>query len=98
MSCGPVHPVSLFLHHDCLFTFLSRSLCPNIPGHQPLLSSPSLPCLRFCFVPQVFTQVDSFASTMTALKDAGMKVNSEESELVYKGLADVEVSWVDEWG
>lgn len=40
---------------------------------------------------QVFVPVESFASAKTALRGLGMNVNEEESDLVFKAAAPVEV-------
>jgi hypothetical protein len=36
---------------------------------------------------QLYTQVEAFAAAISKLQELGFKVNTEESELVYRGAA-----------
>lgn len=39
------------------------------------------------FVVQLYTQVEAFAAAISKLRELGFNVNTEESELVYRGTA-----------
>lgn len=39
---------------------------------------------------QLYTQVEAFAAAISKLKEMGFSVNTEESELVYRGTAGAE--------
>jgi hypothetical protein len=43
-----------------------------------------VPC---CPVAQLYTQVEAFAAAINKLRELGFNVNTEESELVYRGTA-----------
>lgn len=40
-----------------------------------------------CCIPQLYTQVESFASAISKLQELGLAVDVEGSELVYRGAA-----------
>jgi len=48
---------------------------------------------------QLYTQVEAFAAAISKLQELGFKVNTEESELVYRGTAGASCSWhmAPEW-
>lgn len=48
-----------------------------------------LPCHYSLHLPQLYTQVEAFASAINELQELGFQVNKEESELVYRGTAGV---------
>ena len=42
---------------------------------------------------QLYTQVEAFAAAINKLQELGFSVNTEESELVYRGTAGASSSW-----
>eukprot|EP00877_Chromochloris_zofingiensis_P013246 jgi/Chrzof1/8175/Cz03g00150.t1 len=54
---------------------------------QPASDEDGAPTRNF----KVYTQADQFGSTVAKLRDLGFTINSEESELVYRPTAEVEV-------